>query len=117
MSTPVNSGAIHVVASPRGHGKTTEMVKRCAAINAGPRQVAYIVTLDRRRALNIQRIAESLGLSERVPFPITLPELLRGQVGRWVSSLLFDDVDDMLRLIGGQRSVAAFSYSSETTDG
>lgn len=78
-----------IIAGGRSSGKTTELVK------ISNKEWKYIICSDKSRVGNIIRTAEKLGLD--IPFPITVDELPLN--GRFIKSVLIDDIEDVLKLI------------------
>jgi hypothetical protein len=84
-----------IIVRGRQGGKTTELIRRSAESGC------YIVCTDHRRAWQIKRQAEDLGLS--IPFPLTTSEWQkRAYHPPGVRGLLFDDLD---RIIQGMTTV------------
>ena len=89
-----------IILRPRGGGKTTEMIRRSAEDGG------YIVCTDHRRACQVAKQAEQLGLS--IPFPLTAGEWHdRGYRAPGVRALLFDDLDRIIQAMSGVPVVAA----------
>jgi hypothetical protein len=78
-----------IIAGGRSSGKTTKLVK------ISNKEWKYIICSDKSRVDNIVRTAEKLGLD--IPFPITVDELPLN--GRFIKSVLIDDIEDVLKLI------------------
>jgi hypothetical protein len=78
-----------ILVSGRGGGKTTKLIDESA--NTG----AYIVTLNRQRANQIQDEARAHGLS--IPLPISFDEFLHRQYyGKGIKGFLIDDAEQVL---------------------
>lgn len=75
------------IVAPRGSGKTTQLIKLCAA-----HQYALIVCRDRHMCEWTYRHAQELGYN--IPLPITFQEFLSGVYrGKLIDALLFDNID------------------------
>lgn len=82
-----------VLIRPRQRGKTAELIKESYE------NQTYILTLNRKRADNINRQAERMGL--HIPNPVTLEDYKRtnGFQGSFIKEILIDDADDILKEI------------------
>ncbi len=79
-----------IIAKPKGHGKTTELI-RMAANGA---ENIYIVVLNHERAHRVFHLAQEMRL--QIPFPITYDELERYTTGRYVEGFCLDDIDQAM---------------------
>ena len=78
---------------PRQTGRTTELIKQCAAYN-----YAIIVCPTRVSADYIFQKSKELG--ENIPLPICISEFCTGRFNnRHVDAFLFDDLDSCLRVL------------------
>jgi DNA-directed RNA polymerase subunit RPC12/RpoP len=84
-----------IIARPKGQGKTTELIRMAAA----DKGVAYIVVRTVGRADLVAMMARKMGLNIR--FPITCSEVLTHQLGRNVTALYIDDLDDFAQFFVG----------------
>jgi hypothetical protein len=88
----------------RGSGKSSELVKLAAA------KGYYIVCSDLNRRTNLLELARFLNVE--ILMPVTFSTFMHeGLGGREVKGVLFDDLDDILRLLSPYQ-VVGFSYST-----
>ena len=88
----------------RGKGKTTYLVMRSA------RTQTYILTLNKKRAKEISRIADTMGL--HIPYPITLEEYLHNKLrGTFITNILIDDADDILQALFSPLKIDAITMT------
>lgn len=102
--------AIKIIVRPRMTGKTTELIRRAAETGW------YIVCTDRRRASEIFRQAQVMGLS--IPFPMTAREWQAGDYYRpGVRGLAFDDLDRIVQHLSSAQVFAATWTAEWAPDG
>lgn len=89
-----------IIVRGRQGGKTTVLIRIAAETGC------YIVCADHRRAWQVARQAEDLGL--RVPFPLSVSEWRKGEYHPpGVPGLLFDDLDKIVGMLSSVPVVAA----------
>jgi hypothetical protein len=94
-----------VVIRKNGGGKSSEMIKLCAT------QGGYIVVTDRLAAVSLVRLAESMDL--RIPFPITLQEIMNGRVSSNCEPLWFDDLDAIAARLARGAAIGGWSATDD----
>lgn len=83
-----------IIRADRGQGKTTELIKK------SNEEWKYIICASKRRANNIVKIADEMGLD--IPYPITISELPLSK-GQKMDGVLIDDIEDILQYLIGKR--------------
>ena len=95
---------------PRGAGKTRALIDRAAELDQQGR-VAYIIVLNRDRAVNVAAMARSLGIHIR--FPVTLREVVNARSRNFITDWLFDDLDEILHEFVGRGRVDTVSMTAD----
>lgn len=81
-----------VIYRERGDGKTTELIHRSHDT------WTYIITVNRKRADAIAKMARELGVD--IPNPISWEECRKNMFrGTFIRNILIDDADDLLKEI------------------
>lgn len=102
------------IAGPRGSGKTTELIRRCAEENANGFPAAILVA-DKKRAEYVAYLA--LQIKINIPLPVTLDEVKDGAFrGSFIEKILVDDADDLMRRILGREAGLVVSAMTFTVD-
>lgn len=94
----------------RAEGKTTELIKRSIEENA------YIIVINRGRALAVKKLADKLGYRQLL-FPVTFQEYMSNKMrGSYVRNVLIDDADDLIKLIFSSVNVLAITMSKRDNE-
>lgn len=84
-----------VIHQPRQSGRTSELIKMCAAAEKAG-HISCIVTRDQRTCSGIFQLSQDMNLI--IGFPITYDEFLRYQyAGRNIMHFFIDDADVLLQ--------------------
>ena len=98
---------MQVIYKPRGTGKSTDLIKLSVETNS------YILVKDRKRALDLSKMASDLGYPQML-FPITLTEYMANKMkGSHVKTILIDDADDILQAIFNTVTIQAITLTKE----
>lgn len=98
---------MRVIARRRGGGKTTELIKACAANENG-----IIVCQNAVTAHHIKGMSEEMGLTIRMP--ITFHQFMLGDILAGSNlELYIDNVDLLLANIARGRSIGAMTLTGE----
>lgn len=98
---------MHVIIGKRRSGRTTELIKLCAAAEAR-HEASYIVCHDPGRVA-----AEANRLELFIAFPLTYDEFLEKRYyGTYIKNFFIDNVDLLLQYIAGSVNVAAIAVDA-----
>lgn len=97
-----------IIIGGRRHGKT----KRC--IEMAAESGAYIVCSTKSHVDNVWKMVQEMNLDEKVPYPVTFDNILRGQFhASGCKGFIFDDVDQILQQVRDGVPIEAVSLTDE----